>query len=293
MTGKNKKFCWTKDCERSFQELKVALTTAPVMSYPNPEGMFILDTDASDIGMGAVLSQQQLQDNGKWIEKPIAYASKKFDPRERRYCARKREMLAIIRMVKHFDVYLRGPTFLIRTDHASLRYIRTLSQPTAQFFRWIMLLEEYSYKLEVRKGILHGNADAMSRGCHGNGCICEELVEYERRNNVRRGLIMDNQTEDIKSLEVNPHVAYETTEFCCMTDCVVQAFKLNPKYSSPELGVMQDQDPDIGPVKRKFEEDSITEPTWNDISEYSATTKAYISEWDRLSLHGGALYGNW
>ena len=63
--------------------------------------------------------------------------------------------MAIVKMVKHFDVYLRGPTFLIRTDHASLKYIKTV-QPTsvpAQFFRWIMSLEEYSYQIEIRKSV--------------------------------------------------------------------------------------------------------------------------------------------
>ena len=79
---------------------------------------------------------------GEDEEKVIAYASKKFKPREVRYCARRRELLAIIEFVKHFDVYLRSPTFLIRTDHASLRYIRTVQSLPAQFFRWIMFLEE-------------------------------------------------------------------------------------------------------------------------------------------------------
>ena len=99
-------------------------------------------------------------------------------------------MLAIIEAVKYCDVYLRRPTFLIRTDHASLRYIRTVQSLPAQFFRWIMFLEEYSYKIEIRKGVLHGNADGLSRECHGNGCICDELERYEKRYNVRRGQVL-------------------------------------------------------------------------------------------------------
>ena len=84
---------------------------------------------------GACLSQLQLNERGIEEEKVIAYASKTFTPREVKYCARRRELLAIIRFVKHFDVYLRGPTFLIRTDHANLRYIRTVQSLPAQFFR--------------------------------------------------------------------------------------------------------------------------------------------------------------
>ena len=72
------------------------MTTAPVLSYPMKEGMFILDTDASNTSMGGVLSQMQKDGSGQWVEKPIAYASRKFDERERKYCARRRELLAII-----------------------------------------------------------------------------------------------------------------------------------------------------------------------------------------------------
>ena len=75
---------------------------------------------------------------------------------------------------------------MIRTDHASLRYIRTLQNLTPQMFRWIMTLEQYSYSVEIRKGVLHLNADAMSRGCHGNGCICAELLAFERRHNIQK-----------------------------------------------------------------------------------------------------------
>ena len=109
--------------------------------------------------------------------------------------------------MKHFDVYLRGPTFLIMTDHASLKYIRTLQSLPAQFFRWIMFLEEYSYKIEIKKGILRGNADGMSRGCHGSGCICDELLVYERKNNVKKGHIIEGEKEEVALFNCNNYVA--------------------------------------------------------------------------------------
>jgi hypothetical protein len=160
VTKKNARFIWTKECELAFQELKRLLAQAPIMAYPTRNEMFILDTDASDLGYGAVLSQMQKQRDGSVKEKAIAFASKKFDMRESKYCARRRELLAIVNMVKHFDVYLRGPTFLIRTDHASLKYLKTIAQDSLPsiFFRYIMKLEHYSYKLQFRKGVLHLNA---------------------------------------------------------------------------------------------------------------------------------------
>ena len=103
------------------------MSESPVLAYPKSEGMFILDTDASKYAYGGVLSQMQLNPKtGVEEERVIAYASCNFNDAERRYCTRKRDMTAIIRMVKHFDVYVRGQTFLIRTDHASLQYIKTM-----------------------------------------------------------------------------------------------------------------------------------------------------------------------
>ena len=294
ITKKGTKFRWESAQSEAFEKLKQALASAPVMAYPNSEGMFILDTDASDISAGAVLSQLQRDENGIEHEKPIAYASKKFDPRERNYCARRRELLAIVKMVKHFDVYLRGPTFLIRTDHASLRYMRTLKDISSQVFRWIMTLEEYSYKLEIRKGILHCNADAMSRGCHGKGCICEELVIFELRSNIRRGQIFgEDDTGDLRMFQVDKLSIGQMEHTCTPDTCLVQAYKLRPIYSLEELAVYQEADSDIRPLLFWKKEDPNKKPEWNPISGYSAATKSYVADWDRLELIQGVLYRRW
>ena len=177
LTKKNVTFEWTDECQQAFEEIKKQMSESPVLAYPKSEGMFILDTDASKYAYAGVLSQMQLNPKtGVEEERVIAYASRNFNDAERRCCTRKREMTAIIRMVKHFDVYVRGQTFLIRTDHASLQYIKTMKDMPDQYSRWIMTLEEYSYKIEIRKGTLHSNADAMSRGCHGPKCICEDVA---------------------------------------------------------------------------------------------------------------------
>jgi transposase InsO family protein len=294
ITKKGVKFQWGQRQAEAFEGLKKALASAPVMAYPNQEGMFILDTDASDIAAGAVLSQLQRDENGVERERPIAYASKKFDPRERNYCARRRELLAIVKMVKHFDVYLRGPTFMIRTDHASLRYMRTLKDVSAQLIRWIMFLEEYSYKLEIRKGILHCNADAMSRGCHGKGCICDELVEFERRHNVQRGQIFGSGADsgELRQFDVDTLYVGKLEPACSAETCLVQAYKLRPVYTSDELEKFQEADSDIRPLLLLKRENS-KKPNWNTLAGYSAATKSYAADWDRLELANGVLYRRW
>ena len=98
ITKKNAKFEWTIACQKALQILKSSLASAPIMSYPTRTEKFILDTDASDLGYGAVLSQMQRQPNGTVREKVIAYASKKFSDRESKYCARRRELMAIVKM---------------------------------------------------------------------------------------------------------------------------------------------------------------------------------------------------
>ena len=293
LTKLRAKFRWGSKEQTSFDILKAKLASAPVMAYPRSEGKFILDTDASDYGYGAVLSQLQTDEFGEEHEKPIAYYSKKFTERERKYCARKRELLAIVNSVKHFDVYLRGPSFMIRTDHASLRYLRTLKQMPAQFFRWIMTLEEYSYSIEVRKGVLHANADAMSRGCHGRDCICEDLLQYERRYNIKKGDIIKADEQPILGFECNTLMDHDISAKCLKGECLISAFKLNPKYSCAELGKMQEIDPDVGPIYRAFVKDPKTKPDWKDISCESAATKSYFNDWTRLTMHGGALYRVW
>ncbi|CAC5414109.1 unnamed protein product [Mytilus coruscus] len=106
VTEKNQKFVWTDDCQQSFEELKTSLISA----------LFILDTDASNVGMGAVLSQ--LQDG---VEKVIYYFSKTFSRSERKYF--RRELLAVVASIKHFHHYLYGKYFKVRSDHGALSWL--------------------------------------------------------------------------------------------------------------------------------------------------------------------------
>ena len=89
--------------------------------------------------------------------------------------------MAKYKAVKHFNVYLRVPEFTVRTDHASLQYIKTLTDITDQIFRWILFLEQCSYKIEVRAGKDHTNADTHYRlPCNGKICICDRVTDFEK-----------------------------------------------------------------------------------------------------------------
>jgi len=101
LTEKTAKFDWTDECLAAFKELRNKLTTAPVLAFPDYNRPFLLDTDASNFGIGAVLSQ--LQDDG--TERVIAYASRVLTKPERRYCVTRRELLAVVTVMQHFRPY--------------------------------------------------------------------------------------------------------------------------------------------------------------------------------------------
>ena len=158
LTEKGHHFSWTEECESAFQQLQRALTTSPVLSYPTRTDQFILDTDASDSGLGAVLSQVQ---DGR--EKVIAYFSKTMTKVERRYCVTRKELLAVVSSVKLFQHYLYGRRFLVRSDHGALRWLLNFRNPVGQVARWLAVLGTYDFEIQHRAGVSHGNADGLSR----------------------------------------------------------------------------------------------------------------------------------
>ena len=132
LTEANVEFVWTSECQSSFQTLKPLLSTAPVLAYPDFTADFILDTDASNHGIGAVLSQ--VKDG---VEHPVAYASRTLTKAERNYCVTRKELLAVVEFGKQFHHYLHGPKFRIRTDHAPLCSVLPVKEPEGQLARWI------------------------------------------------------------------------------------------------------------------------------------------------------------
>jgi len=168
LTRKDIRFQWSPEAQQAFDALKVVLTSPPVLAMPNDIGEFVLDTDASDRTIGAVLPQRQ--DGGERI---IAYASRSLDRRETNYCCTRRELLAIVHFLKYFKQYLLGRTFRVRTDHSALTWLRRTSDRIGQQTRWLEQLEEFDFAVEHCAGTKQGNADALSRRpCVQKNCAC-------------------------------------------------------------------------------------------------------------------------
>ena len=157
LTGKNK-FIWEEEQQIAFEELKTYLIQPPVLALPNATDPFILDTDASDVAIGGVLSQ--VQDG---VEKVISFGSYSLIPEQKRYCTTRKELLSIVRFTRQFKHYLLGRIFTVRTDHSSLTWLLRFKDPQGQLARWMEELAQYRMIVKHRAGIKHGNADAVSR----------------------------------------------------------------------------------------------------------------------------------
>ena len=169
LTRKGTTFVWSSDCDLAFHKLKSILISPEVMAFPNDVDDYILDTDASDRSIGAVLSQVQ---NGR--ERVIAYASRTLNKAERNYCVTDRELLAVKNFAEYFRQYLLGRTFKIRTDHRALVWLFSMREPKSRIARWIEILSAFDFQIEFRQGTKHGNADGMSRCLNPKACECEK-----------------------------------------------------------------------------------------------------------------------
>ena len=190
LTRKSVRFEWDADCEDAFRGLRDALIEHPILTYPDFTQKFLLTTDASATGLGAVLSQEV-----KGQEKVVAFASRTLNKAERNYSATERECLAIVWATAHYEYYLLGAPFTIHTDHDPLTYLRSISQPHGRLARWILKLEQYDYELKYKAGKSIPHADALSR-LHTQVSMIqvptawsrEELLEAQAADKVLRRL---------------------------------------------------------------------------------------------------------
>ncbi|KRK05548.1 uncharacterized protein Dyak_GE28019, partial [Drosophila yakuba] len=155
---KGKKFEWNKRHQESFDSLKESLTKAPVLVFPDFSRQFKLQTDASDVGIGAVLTQET--EDGEHV---ISFASRKLSKAEQNYSATEKECLAIHWGIGKFKMYLEGYHFIVVTDHMALRWLNSIKSPAGRIARWALGLQPYQFEVQYRKGKLNVVADTLSR----------------------------------------------------------------------------------------------------------------------------------
>ena len=158
LSKKNVPFVWGRDQEKAFSYMKKALTSSPILQFPDFNLPFYVQSDASDKGFGAVLGQIR---NGN--EVVVAYASKAISSSQVNWSNIEKEAFAIVWSVKYFRHYLYGRSFTIYTDHNPLKWLFTLKSPEGRLARWTETLKGYDFKIEYRPGKSNANADALSR----------------------------------------------------------------------------------------------------------------------------------
>ena len=161
------------------------------MAYPNFDSQYILTTDASKTAVAAILSQ--VQDG---VERPISFASRQLNPTESRYSASELEMLAVSWATRHFRCYLYGKQFVLRTDHAALRYTHNFSGNNSRLLRWSLRLSEFDFVVEYRPGTQIRHADALSRA----------VLAVTQNLEISRDEVKEAQAEDgfCQSLKPGP-----------------------------------------------------------------------------------------
>ncbi|GJP43304.1 hypothetical protein CLOM_g2785 [Closterium sp. NIES-68] len=182
---KNTPYNWEPRHQEAVEQLKQALTSAPVLILPDPERDYVIEADASDQAVGAVLMHDQ--ENGL---QPIAYLSKKLHGAELNYPIHDKEAFAIIIAFKTLRCYLEGRKTTVYTDHCSLKYLKTQPSLSRRQVRWIDFLEtHFHYNIVYKPG--HKNkADALSRPAH------VAAIQVEGMNPLLKGLFTHGYTID-------------------------------------------------------------------------------------------------
>ncbi|GJR54675.1 putative mitochondrial protein [Tanacetum coccineum] len=162
-------FVWNKEAEQVFVQLKEAMMAAPVLKLPNFEEDFVVETDASGAGIGAVLKQQGHQ---------VAYLSKALSPKHQLLSTYEKEFLTVLQALDKWIGYLLDRHFKIKTDHLSLKYLLDQRISTPTLIKWLPKLMGFYYEIEYKRGKYNVAADALSRIQGNDISLQHDLVEY-------------------------------------------------------------------------------------------------------------------
>jgi len=199
-SSKKTPFVWEAEQQKAFDNIKDKLTQPPILAYANYQLPFVVHTDASGTGLGAVLYQQQ---GGQ--ERVIAYASRSLKPSEKNYPAHKLEFLALKWAVtEKFHDYLYGCKFTVLTDNNPLTYVQTTAKLDATGHRWMASLASYDFKIRYRSGRSNAAADGLSRR--------EDAYDVIVESNVIRAVCLSVTVDHEKAPLVFSLTTPDTTE---------------------------------------------------------------------------------
>lgn len=209
ISKKNQKVKWNPQAESSFQSLKTALVSAPVLSPPDFDKEFTIQTDASDVGIAGILTQNDDEGN----EHVVCYFSKKLTKSERKFTVTERECLAVLRSIEYFRPYVELRHFKVLTDHFSLLWLFNLKDPNGRLSRWALKIQQHDFEIQHRKGKLMVVPDALSRS------IAQSSDEESDEDEVGEVASLDWYEKLKSDVEENPD---KFPNFRIQDDCVMK-----------------------------------------------------------------------
>lgn len=196
---------WESEQAESFEALKQAMTTAPVLAHPKSSEKFVLSTDASKYAVGASLVQ-----NGH----PVAFLSHRLTDVETRWTTGDQELLAFIIALKEWSVYLRGRNFVFYTDHEPIRYLQTKPKLNGRQARWLDLLQEYDFDVKHIPGVKNIVPDSLSRRAdHVLQFKFMKLQDPQFRNRIIEGYTKDEWSQKMIEMWSNNFSDYKSEDY--------------------------------------------------------------------------------
>ena len=238
LTGDTAVWRWASAQQSAFEHLKERLSSAPILVYARPSQPYILQTDASDYAVGAVLSQRQDDSS----ERPIAFWSHKLNKAEFNYSATEKELLAIVLACEHWAGYLEGSQcpILVRTDHQPLTWLNSRPVVTARLARWVVRLTGYDFKIDYVKGKENVVADALSRRSDVEEIARKEIVEMRSDGQGARVQLSITRANELEVMAVDESKGELTLNIGTLWDRMRDAVRNDVDYQRRLTGKQED-----------------------------------------------------
>ena len=278
--NKRKSVEWNEALQARVDDVIDTLRSPVVMAFPDFESPFILNTDASGVGLGAVLYQQQGDEK---LHKVISYASRTLNPAEQNYHLHsgKLEFLALKWAVcdKFSDYLGHGGKFTVFTDNNPLTYVMTTAKLNATGMRWVSDLAGYDFQLKYKPGKTHSDADGLSRNPLSDNI---DVLARECTESVDRSVLSKVLTAPTEAVCLS--VAADVLKFPAAVNAPESSL------SKADLSRAQMHDPVIGPVHSAVLTD--TRPNRREWQNFSNRSKLLFRQWKKLAVVDGVLTRN-
>jgi hypothetical protein len=243
---KGQKFEWTFECQNGFDSLRTSLTDLTTVYLPDLNMPFIIQCDASEVGLGAVLIQEK-----EGVRYPLWFASRSFRPAETRYSVSEKECLAVLWAIEKFRGFVEYSRFVVETDHQALSWLSKIKEPSGRLARWFMTLQMYDFEVRYKPGDSPNmrGADALSR--------IPSLLFVETEDVIYRPEMISEQRKDESLYEIISYINGSLQPVNKLEEARLRV--LSEKSFLAEDGLLMRY---VGPQGKPWEDESLYWRVW-------------------------------